>query len=105
MIKLSYRNSDSAVIGYENGLNIQEEFFHYKDKITEIITSLNQRKDKPGQWLQWMNLGYNEETVEALYESYLEEGTMIKGEVTLEKLMMAVDPDWAWEDFWENTNA
>jgi hypothetical protein len=49
--------------------------------------------------------GYNEETVEALYESYLEEGTVIKGEVTLEKLMMAIDPDWAWEEFWENTNA
>lgn len=49
--------------------------------------------------------GYNEETVEALYESYLEEGTVIKGEVTLEKLMMAIDPDQAWEDFWENTNA
>ena len=63
MIKLNYRNSDSSVIGSENGLNIQEEFYNYKDKITEIITSLNQRKDKPGQWLQWMNLGYNEETV------------------------------------------
>ena len=49
--------------------------------------------------------GYNEETVEALYESYLEEGTVITGEVTLEKLMMAVDPDQAWEDFWEKTNA
>ncbi len=49
--------------------------------------------------------GYNEETVEALYESYLEEGTVIEGEVTLEKLMMATDPDWAWEEFWENTNA
>lgn len=49
--------------------------------------------------------GYNEETVEALYESYLEEGTVIKGEVTLEKLMMAVDPDQVWEDFWENANA
>jgi hypothetical protein len=49
--------------------------------------------------------GYNEETVEALYESYLEDGTIIEGEVTLEKLMMAVDPDWAWEEFWENTNA
>ena len=49
--------------------------------------------------------GYNEETVEALYESYLEEGTVIKGEITLEKLMMAVDPDQAWADFWEETNA
>ena len=35
----------------------------YKDKITGIIADLNQRKDKPGQWLQWMNLGYNEETL------------------------------------------
>ena len=49
--------------------------------------------------------GYNEETVEALYESYLEEGTVIEGEFSTEKLMMAIDPDWAWEEFWENTNA
>ena len=63
MIKLSYRNADSAVIGAEHGLNITEEFNNYQEKIASIITSLNQRKDKPGQWLQWMNLGYNEETV------------------------------------------
>jgi hypothetical protein len=49
--------------------------------------------------------GYNEETVEALYESYLEDGTVIEGEFTLEKLMMAVDPDQAFTDFWEETNA
>ena len=49
--------------------------------------------------------GYNEETVEALYESYLEEGTVIKGEFTLEKLMMAIDPDEAFAEFWEDTNA
>ena len=49
--------------------------------------------------------GYNEETVEALYESYLEEGTVITGEFTLEKLMMAIDPDEAFADFWEETNA
>ena len=63
MIKLDYRNADSAVIGAEHGLNIIEEFANYQETITNIITSLNQRKDKPGQWLQWMNLGYNEETV------------------------------------------
>ena len=62
MIKFDYRNVDSKVVGEENGLNISEEFSNYKDTITEIITSLNQRKDKPGQWLQWMNLGYSEET-------------------------------------------
>ena len=63
MLKLNCRNTDSAVIGAENGLNLAEEFENYKDKISDIIKSLNQRKDKPGQWLQWMNLGYNEETV------------------------------------------
>lgn len=49
--------------------------------------------------------GYNEETVEALIESYLEEGIVIKGEFTLEKLMMVVDPDQAFVNFWEETNA
>ena len=49
--------------------------------------------------------GYNEETIDALYESYLEEGTIIKGEFTLEKLMMAIDPDEAFVEFWEDTNA
>ncbi len=63
MIKLNYGNADSSVIGSEHGLNFAEEFESYREKITSIITSLNQRKDKPGQWLQWMNLGYNEETV------------------------------------------
>ena len=63
MIRLNYRKADSAVIGAENGLNLSEEFANYQDVITGIIQSLNQRKDKPGQWLQWMNLGYNEETV------------------------------------------
>ena len=63
MLKLNYRNTDSAVIGAENGLNLVEEFATYRETISNIITGLNQRKDKPGQWLQWMNLGYNEETV------------------------------------------
>ena len=63
MLKLNCRNVDSAVIGEENGLNLYEKFENYKQQISNIIKSLNQRKDKPGQWLQWMNLGYNEETV------------------------------------------
>lgn len=63
MIKLNYRKTDSAIIGADNGLNLEEEFTNYQEAITNIITSLNQRKDKPGQNLQWMNLGYNEETV------------------------------------------
>ena len=63
MIEFNYRNTDSVVIGEENGLNIEQEFLNYKDRIAQIITDLNKRKDKPGQWLQWMNLGYNGETV------------------------------------------
>ncbi len=63
MITLNYKNADAMVIGNANGLNIEQEFSNYKDSIANIITNLNQRKDKPGQWLQWMNLGYNEETI------------------------------------------
>lgn len=63
MLKLDYRNVKAAIIGNENGLEIEQEFENYKGKIKEIISDLNKRKDKPGQWLQWMNLGYNEETV------------------------------------------
>ena len=63
MLELNYRNVDEAIIGHENGLNIKHEFENYKNTIARIITDLNKRKDKPGQWLQWMNLGYNEETL------------------------------------------
>ena len=62
MIELNYRNVKQEVIGEENGLNIDEEFNSYKDTIHRIIADLNSNKDKPGQKLQWMNLGYNEET-------------------------------------------
>ncbi len=63
MIKLSYNNADIAKVGEENGLDLNREFANYQDTIKHIIANLNQRKDKPGQWLQWMNLGYNEETL------------------------------------------
>lgn len=63
MIEFNYRNITSDVIGNDNGLDINSEFENYKEQISKIITDLNLRKDKPGQWLQWMNLGYNEETV------------------------------------------
>ena len=63
MISLDYRNVDSSIIGNENGLDIELEFNNYQDSIAEIISDLNKRKDKYGQWLQWMNLGYSEETV------------------------------------------
>lgn len=63
MLKLDYRNVKSAIIGNDNGLEIEQEFANYKERISQIIADLNKKKDKPGQWLQWMNLGYNEETV------------------------------------------
>lgn len=63
MIKLSCNYVDEAIIGCENGLNLRQEFNNHKETIANIITDLNKRKDKPGQWLQWMNLGYSEETV------------------------------------------
>jgi len=63
MIKYNCKNADAKVIGSENGLDIEYEFSLYKDRITEIIADLNKKKDKPGQWLQWMNSGYSEETV------------------------------------------
>lgn len=63
MIKLNYENVDEKLVGQENGLNIEQCFDEYKDRIEEIITDLNKRKDKAGQWLQWMNLGYREDTL------------------------------------------
>jgi len=63
MLKFDYGNTKAAVIGNEHGLEIEQEFENYKEQIAKIIADLNKRKDKPGQWLQWMNLGYNEETV------------------------------------------
>ena len=63
MLKLDYRNVKAAIVGKENGLELETEFEAYKGTISKIISDLNKKKDKPGQWLQWMNLGYNEETV------------------------------------------
>ena len=75
MITLNYKNCDVTVIGDENGLKIEDEFNNYSDRISGIIKSLNQRKDKPGEFLQWMNLGYNEETVWYVKEF----ASMVKG--------------------------
>ncbi len=63
MLKLDYRNVKAAIVGNNHGIEVEQEFENYREKISHIISDLNKRKDKPGQWLQWMNLGYNEETV------------------------------------------
>ncbi len=75
MIQLNYKNVSTAVVGEENGLELEREFANYQDTIKQIIANLNQRKDKPGQWLQWMNLGYNEETLWYVKEY----ASMVKG--------------------------
>jgi len=63
MIALNYKDTDSSAIGENNGLNIELEFENYKEPIEKIITSINERKNINGQWLQWMNLNYIEETL------------------------------------------
>ena len=63
MLKFDYNNVREEGVGSENGLNIQAAFENYKNQISKIIMHLNSIKDKPGAMLQWMNLGYNEETV------------------------------------------
>lgn len=62
MLKLDYANVKTAVIGKKDGLEVEKEFKKYSKTISEIILDLNKRKDKKDQWLQWMNLGYAEET-------------------------------------------
>lgn len=63
MIRLNYRNTDSNFVGQENGLDISQEFQNYGEKISQIISSLNERKKQPGQRLEWMNLGNHEQTI------------------------------------------
>ena len=63
MLEFDYRNVKAEIVGEENGLNLEEAFNNFNDRIAKIISDLNSKKDKPGQWLQWMNLGYSEETV------------------------------------------
>lgn len=63
MLEFNCKNVSEAMIGEENGLDLNKEFQDYKHQISKIIMGLNSRKDKNGAWLQWMNLGYNEETV------------------------------------------
>ena len=75
MLRLNCNNLDSKIIGDENGLNLEVEFNNYSERISDIIRSLNQRKDKPGECLQWMNLGYNEETIWYVKEF----ASMVKG--------------------------
>lgn len=63
MITVDFNNVSKNVLGDEYGLDLDFEFNKYAPKIDNIIKNLNFNKDKQGAWLQWMNLGYNEETI------------------------------------------
>ena len=63
MLALKYQNVDISVVGEANGLCVEEAFASYANQIAQIVDGLYQRKDIPGQGLQWLNLPYNEETI------------------------------------------
>jgi len=63
MLEFSWRNVSSDILGSEHGINVQEEFNNYSEKIGQIITDLYARKSNPGELLGWMDLAYNEETI------------------------------------------
>lgn len=63
MLQLNYNNVETALIGKEHGLEVEKEFKKHQKKIAEIIKNIQARKDESGQWLKWMNLGYDEETL------------------------------------------
>ena len=63
MIKLNYRNTNSTIVGATHGLDLVQDFANYANKISEIITNLNERRNQRGQGLEWMNLANHEQTV------------------------------------------
>jgi glucose-6-phosphate isomerase len=63
MINFDWKNADKAVVGSEHGLDVKKEFDNYSAQISEIVSGLYAKKDTPGNWLKWMNLGYNQELV------------------------------------------
>jgi len=63
MINFNWKNADASVVGTEHGLNVQKEFENYREKISKIVSDIYSKKDTAGNWLKWMNLGYNQEVV------------------------------------------
>lgn len=68
MLELNWKNVDTAIVGKENGLDVQKEFDQNKDKIAEIVADIYANKDTDGRWLRWMTLGYNTELVDEINE-------------------------------------
>ena len=68
MLEFNWKNTDSAIIGKEHGIDVQKEFDLHKEKISQIITDIYANKSTNDRWLRWMNLGYNESLVEEINE-------------------------------------
>ncbi len=68
MINFDWKNADSSVVGTEHGLNIKKEFETYRGRIAEAVSGLYSSKDVEGNWLKWMNLGYNQEIIGEINE-------------------------------------
>lgn len=68
MINYCFKNADSSIIGEEHGLNVQKEFENHKEQIANIVSELYAKKDTPGNWLKWMNLGDNPELIAEVNE-------------------------------------
>ncbi len=63
MIKYDYRNVSKDIIGFEQGLDLEQEFSSYKDKIADIVSSIYKDKDTRGAFKRWMYSGYDEDTL------------------------------------------
>ena len=75
MITLNYKNADANIIGKTHGLDIESAFSSYESQMSEIISNIYSRKDNAGEWLKWMNLGYDSE----LWSSVKEFANSVKG--------------------------
>jgi glucose-6-phosphate isomerase len=68
MIQLDTRNISTDRVGYEHGLDLDEAFSQYRDRIRDIVTNLYATKDEAGGWKRWLNLGYDQQLLNDLNE-------------------------------------
>ena len=67
MLEFNWKNADSAIIG-KDGIDVQQEFNNYKDKIEQIVEDIYTNKNTDGRWLRWLTLGYDDEVVKQISE-------------------------------------
>ncbi len=68
MIQLDTRNVSTDKVGYDHGLDLEEAYGQYQDKIRDIVTQLYATKDEAGGWKRWLNLGYDTQLAADLNE-------------------------------------